>query len=104
MSKQTLNSEPRIVFFDVVETVFSLTPLEDKMADLNLPAGTDRLFFAQLLRDAFALSASGIFHSFPDIAKGTLKVLLHSLGHEHDETTLKDILGVFLPPARARGC
>ena len=95
MSKQTLNSEPRIVFFDVVETVFSLTPLEDKIAELNLPAGADRLFFAQLLRDAFALSASGVFHPFPDIAKGTLKVLLHSLGHEHDETTLKDILGVF---------
>ncbi|EMP56910.1 dehalogenase [Marinobacter santoriniensis NKSG1] len=95
MSKQTLNTGPRIVFFDVVETVFSLTPLEDKIAELNLPAGADRLFFAQLLRDAFALSASGVFYPFPDIAKGTLKVLLHSLGHEHDETTLKDILGVF---------
>lgn len=95
MPRQFLNAEPRIIFFDVVETVFSLTPLEDKMAELNLPAGTDRLFFAQLLRDAFALSASGVFHPFPDIAKGTLTVLLHSLGHEADETTLKDILGVF---------
>lgn len=65
------------------------------MAEFNLPAGTDRLFFAQLHRDAFALSASGVFHPFPDIAKGTLKVLLHSLGQEADETTLKDILGVF---------
>lgn len=44
MLKQSLNSERRIVFFDVVETVFSLTPLEDKMAEFNLPAGTDRLF------------------------------------------------------------
>lgn len=95
MSQQTLKSEPRIIFFDVVETVFSLTPLEDKMAELNLPAGTDRLFFAQLLRDAFALSASGVFHPFPDIAKGTLTVLLHSLGREADESTVKDILGVF---------
>jgi 2-haloacid dehalogenase len=95
MSQQTLKAKPRIVFFDVVETVFSLTPLEDKMAEFNLPAGTDRLFFAQLLRDAFALSTSGVFHPFPDIAKGTLTVLLHSLGHEADETTLKDILGVF---------
>ncbi len=95
MSQQNFEAKPRIVFFDVVETVFSLTPLEDKMAEFNLPAGTDRLFFAQLLRDAFALSASGVFHPFPDIAKGTLAVLLHSLGHEADETTLKDILGVF---------
>lgn len=95
MSQQNFEAKPRIVFFDVVETVFSLTPLEDKMAEFNLPAGTDRLFFAQLLRDAFALSASGVFHPFPDIAKGTLTVLLNSLGHEADETTLKDILGVF---------
>jgi len=48
-----------------------------------------------LLRDAFALSASGVFHTFPDIAKGTLAVLLHSLGREADETMLKEILGVF---------
>jgi 2-haloacid dehalogenase len=63
----------------------------------ELPAvtGSNRLFFAQLLRDAFARSASGVFQPFPHIDKGTLKVLLHSLGHDADETTLKDILGVF---------
>ena len=95
MPQQTLKAEPRIIFFDVVETVFSLAPLEDKFAEFNLPAGTDRLFFAQLLRDAFALSASGVFHPFPDIAKGTLTILLHSLGHEANETMLKEILGTF---------
>ncbi len=95
MIQKTLKAELRIIFFDVVETVFSLAPLEDKLTELNLPPGTDRLFFAQLLRDAFALSASGVFHPFPDIAKGTLTVLLHSLGREADETTLKEILGVF---------
>ncbi|MGY2462480.1 haloacid dehalogenase type II [Vreelandella sulfidaeris] len=95
MSLQTLKAEPRIIFFDVIETVFSLAPLGDKLTELNLPAGTDRLFFAQLLRDAFALSASGVFQPFPDIAKGTLTVLLHSLGREADETTLKEILGIF---------
>lgn len=95
MPRQTLKVEPRIIFFDVVETVFSLAPLEEKLAKFNLPMGTGRVFFAQLLRDAFALSASGGFHTFPDIAKGTLTVLLHSLGHKADETTLKDILDVF---------
>jgi 2-haloacid dehalogenase len=40
----------------------------------ELPAvtGSNRLFFAQLLRDAFARSASGVFQPFPHIAKGTL--------------------------------
>lgn len=95
MTRQNPKAEPSVIFFDVVETVFSLAPLKDKMAAFNLPVGTDRLFFAQLLRDAFALSASGVFHPFADIAKGTLKVLLHSLDHDADEATLKDILGVF---------
>jgi len=95
MPRKTLKTEPRIIFFDVVETFFSLAPLADKLTELNLPVGTDRLFFAQLLRDAFALSANGVFHTFPDIAKGTLTVLLHSLCREVDETTLKEILGTF---------
>lgn len=95
MARQSFTAEPRIIFFDVVETVFSLAPLEDKLTEFNLPVGTDRLFFAQLLRDAFALSASGVFRPFPDIAKGTLTVLLHSLGREADEATLKEILGAF---------
>jgi 2-haloacid dehalogenase len=95
MPRKTLKMEPRIIFFDVVETVFSLAPLADKRTELKLPVGTDRLFFAQLLRDAFALSASGVFHTFPDIAKGTLTVLLHSLGREVNETMLKEILGTF---------
>lgn len=86
---------PRVIFFDVVETVFSLAPLAAKLEAHNLPAGTDRLFFAQLLRDAFALSTSGVFQTFPDIAQGTLRVLLQSLGQQADEATLKDILGVF---------
>lgn len=95
MTRQNSTAEPRIIFFDVVETVFSLDPLREKLADFNLPVGTDRLFFAQLLRDAFALSASGVFHTFHEIAKGTLTVLLQSLGEKTNESTLKDILGTF---------
>lgn len=95
MPQRPRTTDDRIVFLDVVETVFSLSPLEEKMTTLNLPEGTGRLFFAQLLRDAFALSSSGVFHPFPDIARGTLAVLLQSLGQEADETTLKDLLGAF---------
>jgi hypothetical protein len=48
-----------------------------------------------LLRYAFALSASGIYHTFPDIATGSLALLLHSLGREGNETAQKEILGTF---------
>ncbi|MDT8320018.1 MAG: hypothetical protein RQ826_05770 [Xanthomonadales bacterium] len=48
-----------------------------------------------MLRDTVAPAASGVFHNFPDIAKGILTVLLPSLDREADETTLKEILGAF---------
>lgn len=95
MAQRFKKTEARIIFFDVLETVFSLAPLEEKMTTLGLPQGTSRVFFAQLLRDAFALSASGLFHTFSEIAKGTLTVLIRSLGHKADETTLQTILAVF---------
>lgn len=95
MIGQSRKTQPGIIFFDVVETVFSLAPLEERLARLNLPVGTSHLFFAQLLRDAFALSASGVFHTFPEIAKATITVLLRGLGRDADETTLKAILDVF---------
>lgn len=95
MHRQGEKSGPRIIFFDVVETMFSLDPLEATLLERDLPVGTDRLFFAQILRDAFALSSSGVFDTFSDIAKGTLSVLLHSLGHEADEPTVNKILATF---------
>jgi hypothetical protein len=43
---------------------------------------------------------AAVFHPFAEIAKGTLKVLQHSLDHDADETTLKDIRKrLALPPA-----
>ena len=40
MREQTQSKIPGIIFFDVVETVFSLAPLEETMTALNLPEGT----------------------------------------------------------------
>ncbi len=85
----------RVIFFDVVETLFSLEPLEHSFTAMDLPEDTAQLFFAQLLRDAFALSAAGDFYSFPEIAKGTLTVLLKTQGVDPDPSILQNILGAF---------
>lgn len=95
MSRTSRPVQSGIIFFDVVETVFSLFPLKAKLTELNLPDGTDRLFFAHLLRDAFALSTTGVFRTFPEIAKGSLTVLLESLGRQATEATLDNILSAF---------
>lgn len=85
----------RVVLFDVIETLFSLAPLKERFRRNGATGESAELFFAQLLRDAFALSAAGVFKPFPEIAQGTLKVLLESRGHQDVDSAVKDILSVF---------
>lgn len=85
----------RVLLFDVIETLFSLQPLRDRMAGEGLDETYADLFFAQLLRDAFALSATGIFQPFPTIAAATLKVTLSSAGAPADSDQIQRILSAF---------
>lgn len=85
----------RVILFDVIETLFSLAPLKERFRRNGVAEQSAELFFAQLLRDAFALSAAGVFRPFPEIARGTLQVLLESQGQREVDGTVKDILSVF---------
>lgn len=85
----------RVILFDVIETLFSLAPLKDRFLRNGATEESAHLFFAQLLRDAFALSSAGVFRPFPEIAAGTLRVLLKSRGHPNVDDGVKDILSVF---------
>lgn len=63
---------PRLVVFDVVETLFSLDPVADALR----PLGVDLdLFFARLLRDGFALAAADDHAPFGALAQSTLDSL-----------------------------
>lgn len=70
------NSRPRAVAFDVVETLFSLDPMRQRLYDLGLSGETLELFFARLLRNGFALDASGTFAPFGEVARATLEGML----------------------------
>ncbi|WP_237061700.1 haloacid dehalogenase type II [Microbulbifer zhoushanensis] len=85
----------RVIFFDVIETLFSLAPLHDRFSKLGLPEQTAPLFFTQLLRDAFALSAAGRFQPFPAIARATLEVVLTNAGSPVNDDRVERILGEF---------
>ena len=63
---------PSIVAFDVIETLFSLSPVADELARLDV--GLD-LFFARVLRDGFALAASGTYRPFGEVASAALVAL-----------------------------
>lgn len=71
-----MNQRPKVVAFDVVETLFPLGPIRPKFQALGLPPGALEIWFAQLLRNAFALDVSGIYKPFGEVARSTLEVLV----------------------------
>lgn len=91
---------PNAVALDIVETIFSLEPLSARLESVGLPETALRLFFAQMLRDAFALEASGAFKTFREIASGSLAVVMANHGVEPVQGKLQSVLAGFaeLPP------
>lgn len=75
-------TRPTVVAFDVVETLFSLEPLRDRLRSLGLPPGSLDLWYARLLRDGMALSAAGSYAPFAQVAAAALELLLAQ--HEVD--------------------
>lgn len=63
---------PKAIAFDVIETIFPLDPLRPRLARAGLAEADLDLFFAALLRDAFALGAVGIYKPFREVAAATL--------------------------------
>ena len=62
--------------FDVVETLFSLDAVARRLAQVGAPEGAPDLWFARLLRDGFALAASGDYRPFREVAASSLRAVL----------------------------
>jgi 2-haloacid dehalogenase len=92
---------PLAVAFDVVETLFSLGAVRTALADAGSGAPNLEGFFGRLLRDGFALAASGGYRTFRDVADEALAATSADL----DAATRGRILGAFArldPQADAR--
>lgn len=86
---------PAVVVFDVNETLFSLEPLRLRLARAGLPGKTLELWFAQTLRDGFALSACGAPRPFLEVAEGTLRMLFARHGLEDTPARIDGVLEGF---------
>ncbi len=94
-------ARPDAAVFDVIETIFPLEPLRPRLAALDLGADLD-LFFTRILRDAFALDATGTFKPFREVATGALEVLAAQRGLDHpDRAAIEAVIDGFatLDPA-----
>jgi 2-haloacid dehalogenase len=63
----------RVIAFDVIETLFPLEPLRARLIAAGQPGHALDVWFATLLRDAFALVASGGYRPFGEIAAESLR-------------------------------
>ena len=64
------------VVLDVNETLFSLDPVAAAFDEIGVGAGAVPLWFARVLRDGFAATATGDFVAFPALARHNARVLL----------------------------
>ena len=83
---------PRVIAFDVIETLFPLEPLRARIVAAGQPGHVLELWFTRLLRDAFALTATGDYRPFADIAAGALA---SATGHTLSEDAVRGIMAGF---------
>jgi 2-haloacid dehalogenase len=65
-------TRPKVVFFDVFETLLSLEPLRDRIVEVGQPPHLLELFFTRTIRDGMALTLAGSYQSFGVVARAAL--------------------------------
>ena len=70
---------PRLLVLDVNETLSDMAPMAGRFADVGAPEHLASLWFAELLRDGFARTASGESEAFAVLGAEALRVRLHAL-------------------------
>ncbi|WP_159943336.1 MULTISPECIES: haloacid dehalogenase type II [unclassified Nocardiopsis] len=88
---------PQVVVFDVNETLSDLTPLGNRFEEAGLPAHLMPVWFAGVLRDGFALTVSGAYADFADVAADVLRDMLSGADDRHKdvEAVVRHVLDGF---------
>jgi 2-haloacid dehalogenase len=86
---------PVVIAFDVIETLFALDPLADRLQAVGLPPDALRVFFAGMLRDAFALEVSGTYRPFKEVASASLEVAMANYGVTPEQVKIAHVLDGF---------
>jgi 2-haloacid dehalogenase len=82
-------TRPLVIAFDVIETLFPLDPVRQRIIDAGQPGHLLELWFTRLLRDAFALAATGGYQPFAELA---VNALTSATGHALPEQTVRGIV------------
>jgi 2-haloacid dehalogenase len=70
-----MSRRPAVVAFDVIETLASLEPLRARLTETGQPPGLLEAWYTRTLRDGMALSATGDYAGFTEVADAALRGL-----------------------------
>lgn len=93
-SAPALERRPHLLLFDVNETLSDMTHLGDRFVEVGVPPYLATPWFAGLLRDGFALTVTGHNPSFADVARASLRTVLHDKANV--EAASRHIMAGFL--------
>jgi 2-haloacid dehalogenase len=90
----------KAVVLDLFGTLFPLEPLGNHLEAAGVPASSLKLWFARILRDAWALEVAGQYRPFREVAGGALEVLIVEQGGTPERRKMGQVLDAFatLPP------
>lgn len=86
---------PLAVAFDVNETLFGLEPLRERLSALGLPGPALEWWFAVVLREGFALAATGEHRPFAEVGRAALGEVLESCHLRVPPDAAERVLGGF---------
>ncbi len=86
---------PRVVVFDVNETLSDLAPMRDRFAEVGAEEGLAATWFAAVLREGMALAAVGQQAGFAEIGAHVLDALLPAELSTSREAAIEHVIGGF---------
>lgn len=87
-----MSAAPKLVLFDVFETLLRLDPLRGRFAEVGRPEHELDLFFLRTLRDGMAMSLAGAAAPFAEVARAALRT---TSGHTLDNAAIDHVLAGF---------
>lgn len=103
-----MNATTSVILFDVNETLSDMSPMGTRFVEVGAPGFLARVWFAALLRDGFALAASGGSAKFSVVGADILRDILRdvALTRNLDEAVthiMDGLMGLNLHPDIADG-
>ena len=86
--------KPKVLLFDVNETLLDIGPLKERVGEILLDSRAPELWFATMLQYSLAMTVSGQYAAFPEIGAAVLQMMARNSDVALSEQDAKEALSV----------